>query len=129
MSPLSKNPEEWLEQAEEDLKTAEYMLKGGYNVYAVFFCHLAIEKALKGLYFKRTQLVPPKTHNLLYLLEKINEKPTADIFKFIMTINEVHIITRYPEDYKRIQQEFPLEFISSALTKSRETIKWIKARF
>jgi len=129
MSPLSTDPEEWLLQAEQDIKTAEHLLKGETRFYAVFFCHLAIEKALKGLYFKRLQATPPKTHNLFYLLEKIAEKPAEDIARFIMKINEAHLITRYPEDYNRIKQEFSSEFISSALAKSKETIEWIKSKF
>ena len=46
-------PEEWLIQADYDIDTAEYMLRGARNVYAVFMYHLALEKALKGLYQKR----------------------------------------------------------------------------
>jgi len=43
---------EWLKQAEYDLETAEYLFSGGRYLYSVFMCHLAIEKALKGLYEK-----------------------------------------------------------------------------
>ena len=67
--------------------------------------------------------------NLPYLLEKIAEKPPDDLFKFIMRLNEVHIVARYPEDIGRIQQDFSPEFISLAIEKSKETIQWIKTRF
>ncbi len=40
-------------------------------IYAVFMCHLAIEKALKGLYAQKLNEIPPKTHNLIFLVEKI----------------------------------------------------------
>lgn len=50
---MPKEPDEWLRQAEYDMETAEFMLNGGRYFYAVFMCHLAIEKALKGLYQKR----------------------------------------------------------------------------
>ncbi|NQS98738.1 MAG: HEPN domain-containing protein [candidate division Zixibacteria bacterium] len=129
MCPLSDNPFEWLEQAELDIETAEHTAKGIQRYYALFFCHLSVEKALKGLYFKRLGVCPPKTHNLPYLLEKIDEKPPEDIFKFIMKLSEVHIVTRYPEDIGRIQREFSSDFISFAIEKSKETIQWIKTRF
>src|SRR3990167_9354454 len=62
---MVKKPEEWLNQADYDMDTSEYMFNGGRYIYAVFMCHLSIEKALKGLYQNRYSKIPPKTHNLL----------------------------------------------------------------
>jgi HEPN domain-containing protein len=53
------------------MKTAEAMFNSKRFIYAVFMCHLSIEKALKGLYTLALNEVPPKTHNLVYLIEKI----------------------------------------------------------
>ena len=49
---MKRSAIEWLKQAEYDLETAEYLFSGGRYLYSVFMCHLAIEKALKGLYEK-----------------------------------------------------------------------------
>ena len=68
---MAKGPEEWFKQAEYDIKTAEAMFAARRYVYVVFMCHLSIEKALKGLYQKRLGTIPPKVHNLLYLIEAI----------------------------------------------------------
>lgn len=54
---------EWIRQSDYDLDTARYMFSGGRYAYAVFMCHLAAEKAIKGLYEQRTEEIPPKTHN------------------------------------------------------------------
>jgi HEPN domain-containing protein len=43
----------WLKQADYDMETAEFLAKGGRHFYAVFMCHLGLEKALKGLYHSR----------------------------------------------------------------------------
>lgn len=40
---------EWFEQAEYDLDTAQALRRAKRYVYAVFMCHLSVEKALKGL--------------------------------------------------------------------------------
>jgi HEPN domain-containing protein len=48
-----KQSEEWFKQADYDLETAETLLKTGRYIYAVFMCHLSIEKALKGLYAQK----------------------------------------------------------------------------
>ena len=50
---MAKTPEEWLKQADYDYETAEAMFKTGRYIYAIFMCHLAIEKTLKGLYMKK----------------------------------------------------------------------------
>ena len=47
---MEKQTEEWFKQADYDMDTADYMHKGGRHIYAVFMCHLSVEKALKGLY-------------------------------------------------------------------------------
>jgi HEPN domain-containing protein len=47
---MSKRHLEWLKQADYDLDTAEFMVSGKRYFYAVFMCHLSIEKAIKGLY-------------------------------------------------------------------------------
>ncbi|MBE0524651.1 MAG: HEPN domain-containing protein [Methanosarcinales archaeon] len=52
-------PDEWLQQAEYDIETADYLYEGERYFYAVFMCHLSIEKALKGLYVKKFSKTPP----------------------------------------------------------------------
>ena len=72
---MSEKYEEWLKQADYDMDTADAMFRSGRYFYAVFMCHLSIEKSLKGLYSKELAEVPPKTHNLLYLLKKSIRNP------------------------------------------------------
>ena len=66
------NPDEWFRQAEYDIGTAEYLFNGEKCFYAVFMSHLSIEKALKGIFIKKLKEAPPKTHNLLYIIELID---------------------------------------------------------
>ena len=54
-------------------------------------CHLSIEKALKSLNYKVLDEVPPKTHNLLYLVNKIGKKPEQELEKFIIKLNTASI--------------------------------------
>ena len=68
---MGKSPQGWLKQADYDMDTAEIMFGNKRYIYAGFMCHLSIEKALKGLYTHRLKEIPPKIHNLVYLVEKI----------------------------------------------------------
>jgi HEPN domain-containing protein len=118
---------EWLKQAEYDLETAEYLFSGGrYLYYSVFMCHLAIEKALKGLYENIIGDFPPKTHNLLYLLKKIEKVPEENMSQFIVTLNQVSITTRYPDTLEKTQEYFTQERTSNILSQTHEVLKWIK---
>ena len=123
---MKRSAIEWLKQAEYDLETAEYLFSGGRYVYSVFMCHLAIEKALKGLYENIIEDFPPKTHNLLYLLKKIEKVPEENMSQFIVTLNQVNITTRYPDTLEKTQEYFTQERTSNILSQTHEVLKWIK---
>lgn len=92
-------------------------------------CHLAIEKALKGLYQERLKDVPPKTHNLIYLLNKIGLKPQDTLGLFIAKLNEANITTRYPEDLDRLNAHYTSSVAEQILRQSQELLLWIKQQF
>ena len=93
---MEKRTEEWFKQSDYDMDTAIYMHKGGRHIYAVFMCHLAVEKALKGVYYEKRREMPPKSHNLIYLFNEIGVIPSAELGKFVVKLNEASVPTRYP---------------------------------
>jgi len=121
--------EEWLKQADYDMDTADAMFRSGRYLYAVFMCHLSIEKALKGLYSKTLAEVPPKTHNLIYLLTRIGKKPDQDLLKFITKLNTASVATRYPDDLSKIQAAYDKEITNEMIKKSKDALKWVKTQF
>lgn len=126
---MSKKPEEWLKQADYDMSVAEYMYSGGKYFYAVFMCHLAIEKALKGLFQERLNEIPPKVHNLVYLLDKTGGKQPEDIGKFLVKLNEANVATRYPEELAVLQRNYTQPVVNDILSKSKEALEWIKSQY
>ena len=123
---MDKRILEWLKQADYDMDTADFMCKGGRYFYAVFMCHRAIEKALKGLYQQNLQETPPKTHNLIYLLNKIGLRPDEDRGRIITRLNEANIATRYPDDIDKLQSNYTKEITAQILTQAKEALEWIK---
>jgi len=117
---------EWIKQADYDLDTAKYMFNGGRYSYTVFMCHLAIEKAIKGLYAHKTGKIPPKTHNLVHLLFQLGIKPEKHIAKAIAILNEANIAARYPESLEVLQKNYTEPVTSDILKQSEEVIKWIR---
>lgn len=125
---MAKNPQEWLKQADYDMETAEIMFDNKRHIYAVFMCHLSIEKALKGLYTQKLNKTPPKTHNLIFLVEKIKLELSEDLYDFIFTLNGVSVPTRYPDELQKLQKDYNTAKTRVLLEKSKEALKWLKAR-
>lgn len=126
---MAIDPEEWLRQADYDIDTAQDMLEKGRNFYVVFMCHLAVEKALKGLFWKKLGIIPPKTHDLMHLLRRIGLQPSAELKEFFVQLTEAQVATRYPEDFRTLQKEFHKTVVIEIMNKSKEAIEWIKKQF
>ncbi len=126
---MDDRQKEWLKQADYDMDTADAMQSAGRYFYAVFMCHLSIEKALKGLYAKFLDEVPPKTHNLLYLLNKIGKKPEAELERFLIKLNTASVATRYPDDLAKIQAAYTQDAAREMIAKSKDLLIWVKTQF
>jgi len=126
---MDKRSLEWLRQADYDIDTAEFMFAGGRFFYAVFMCHLSVEKAIKALYQQRLKQTPPKTHNLIYLLKKIDIRPAEANGRFIVKLNEASVVTRYPEDIDKLHKQYTEDIVKNLLAESKEVLEWIKAQF
>ncbi len=120
--------DEWFKQADYDMDTAEFMFSGERYFYSVFMCHLSIEKALKGIYIQKSKNAPPKTHNLLYLLEFIDLELPEDMYDFVFTLNRVSVLTRYPDDLKKMLEDYNKEKTKEILGKGKELLRWLKKK-
>jgi HEPN domain-containing protein len=121
-------PDEWLRQAQYDMETADYLFDGERYFYTVFMCHLSIEKALKGLYVKRFNKTPPKTHNLIYLIEFINIDIPENHYDVIFTLNRISVPARYPNNLQTILKEFNKSKTIEVIEQSKEVLKWLKTK-
>ncbi len=125
---MAIKPDEWLRQAQYDMETADYLFEGERYFYAVFMCHLSIEKALKGLYVKRFNKTPPKTHNLIYLIEFINIDIPGNHYDVIFTLNRISVPARYPDNLQTILKEFKKSKTIEVIEQSKEVLKWLKTK-
>jgi HEPN domain-containing protein len=128
MNRKLKSAREWFNQAKYDLETAEAMFKAKRYIYTIFMCHLSLEKALKGLHTKKFSQVPPKIHNLIYLIEKMGLKPPEEIYDSIFSLNRVSIPTRYPDDLPKMLKEYNQKSTKAMLKSSEEALEWLKTK-
>ena len=118
--------EEWFFQSDYDLETAQQMLQSGRNIYCIFMCHLSLEKALKGLFIKRFNEIPPKLHSLMYFVNKTQLVISDEYLLFIEKIDKLSITTRYPEDLRAMITLYTPEQTKSIYEQTKEIQQWLK---
>jgi HEPN domain-containing protein len=124
---VKKEVKNWVDSAEYDLGTAEHMLKAGRYVYCIFMCHLALEKVLKARVEQETGKTPPRTHNLLYLLNLTGLSGVEEeALTFVSELNNLSVVTRYPEDFQRTLEAFSEDRAKAFLEKTRRIFRWIQ---
>ena len=88
----------WIESAKEDWKVAQHLYDKKDYAYALFFCHLTIEKILKAIYTEQIEKIAPYTHSLVYLAEKTKLNLTEKQLELLEIITDFNIEARYPDE-------------------------------
>ena len=104
------------------------MFKGGRNIYAVFMCHLAIEKIIKGVYSKIIGNDPPKTHDLVYLSEMTNLNLTEDFTKFLDSLNDLSVPTRYPDELEKLIVQYDKKRTKIIINQTKDLLQCLKEK-
>jgi len=115
-----------LDSACYDLETAEHMFNTGRYIYTIFMSQLAIEKILKAKVQEIADKMPPRSHNLRYLIKLSGLEPNKAMFEFISKLSDVSIVTRYPEDFGELQRVYGREAAQKYLMEAKEAFQWIK---
>lgn len=89
----------WIKSAEEDLITAESLLKEKRYLHCLFFCHLFLEKVFKAVFISRKHTAPPWIHDLLKLASESDIELEENTKKDLREISRFNITARY-DDYK-----------------------------
>ncbi len=110
----------WL-QAKKDFEVAKGNQSLNEPYAAIFFCHQAVEKALKAIFIIKKQESPGSTHSLLYLAKEVhfpeNLKPV------LIELSPAYITTRYPD----ATGELPYKIFDK--TKAEYFIKFLEVFF
>ena len=112
----------WRNNAQIDFESAQILFKNNKTLHSLFFCHLAIEKILKACFVKQINKIPPKTHNLFILTEKINLTLSEDDEIFLGILMKYQLEGRYP-DYNPIIPD--TKTAQSYLEKTGSLLEWL----
>jgi HEPN domain-containing protein len=122
---VQKQIEYWINGADEDIATAELLIREKRTLHGLFFCHLVIEKAIKAHIVKKSEDVAPRSHNLIYLSELAELEFDEAAQTFLGILMKYQLQGRYP-DYDPVlpDQQRVIEY----LNKTKELLQWLKMK-
>ena len=122
-----KHIDYWLKSADKDWDVLLYLMKGKKYVHALFFGHLYLEKLCKTLWVQNNiDNHPPKTHNLLKLLNEANILLSEDDQLFLVKLNKYQIEGRYPEDIENLYAITHKSLVTEYIKKIKHLELWLR---
>jgi HEPN domain-containing protein len=125
MIDIKKQIEYWTKGAEDDLLTAELLIREKRILHGLFFCHLVIEKAIKAHVVKTSDEIAPRSHNLIYLSEKADLVFDNETEIFIGILMKYQLQGRYP-DYNPVLPNILV--VNEYFEKTKALLQWLKER-
>ena len=125
MIDIKKQIDYWINGAEDDLKTADLLIREKRILHGLFFCHLVIEKAIKAHVVKTSGEVAPRSHNLIYLTEKTVLELDNETEIFLGILMKYQLQGRYP-DYNPVLPD--ITKVNEYFEKTNTLLKWLKER-
>jgi HEPN domain-containing protein len=91
----------------------------------IFFCHLALEKALKALYVEKYNDIPEKTHSLVLLIDLLELEPPPHLIDSLIVINRLGITGRYPHNLEKVLEQYTKGQAKKLVNETQEILTWL----
>lgn len=88
---------QWLRHSVTDLDTARFLFKARKYLYVGFMCQQAVEKCLKGIICQEMDITPPRTHNLISLVDLLDGPFDDAQRQLLQSLTEYYLNNRYPD--------------------------------
>jgi HEPN domain-containing protein len=112
----------WRDGASEEWSVCQELLEKGRLRHALFFAHLALEKALKARVCERTQDLAPRTHNLVRLAQVAEVEVTEERMRVLAALNEFSQAGRYPDSTSPTPTA---ELVKQRVDEADEVFRWL----
>ena len=113
----------WLNAAENDWRAVNVLFLNSNYLQSLFFCHLVIEKIIKAIWVKDNESNhPPRTHNLLYLLDQTKSILNETQLDFLLKLNNFQIDGRYP-DYQNLIYKIATKTFTNDIIEQTDKIR------
>jgi len=119
----------WLTYAQNDMDSAEFMLKSGRWFYTLFMCQQAIEKLVKGLYIICIDDNVSRFHDINNIFDrykdKLSEQLTDERAELFDNLSQFYLRSRYPDYTSALASITTSEIAHSIYEKSKEAFQWL----
>lgn len=122
---VAKQIDYWVRSSTSDIGTSKILCKNKKYLEALFFAHLSLEKALKAHVVKKTEDIPPYSHNLILLAKKGDIKLANSKKEFLAEMNRYQIQGRYPDDRYKLSKTVNYKEASNIIKKVKEIREWL----
>ncbi|MDO9399748.1 MAG: HEPN domain-containing protein [bacterium] len=129
MTKINEQINYWEKSAERNLKTALSLFKTKHYDACLFFCHLTLEKLLKGLVVKQIKKAAPYIHDLERLTLLIKLSFTKDQIENIKIISEFSLAGRYDDEKFAFYKKCTKKYTEKYLNISKELYLWLKEQY
>ncbi|MBU4375378.1 HEPN domain-containing protein [Patescibacteria group bacterium] len=129
MDKIKQQIEYWETSAGRNWKTALGLFELKHYDSCLFFCHLTIEKMLKGLAVKQTGKSAPYIHRLDQLSSLAELKPTEEQLKNLKIISGFNISGRYDEIKFAFYEKCTSQYTEEYLEISKQLYLWLKKQY
>ena len=106
----------WIDTSQSDWVTVEAMFSTERYLHCLFWAHLVLEKLAKAHWVKNHEdNIPPKVHNVIWLLEESQVEISTEDKTFLEVFNRFQLSTRYPDYLRKIDKICTKELTMSQL--------------
>jgi len=121
MMPKQQHINYGVDTAQYDWIGAESAFHAKNYVHCLFWAHLVLEKLAKAHWVKTHQdNIPPRVHNVVWLLEQSDIDFGEEIMSFLKKFNDFQLSGRYPDYTNNIYEMCTKEFTHKQLEKVKE---------
>lgn len=126
MDKIRKEAKDWFDGALVDLEEARSALVNSRVNWALFAAHQSIEKALKAAFIILKRDRPPRTHDLVRLINELGIELPEDLRVGISELSPYYVIARYPNaGLERPWEHIDKELARRLLAMAEEVVKSI----
>ncbi len=125
MFNVEKQINYWQQGSEDDFETAGILIENKKYIHGLFFCHLSVEKIIKALIVKNIEDIPPKSHDLFYLMKIANIDLLTEHEQIIQILMKYQLEGRYPEYYPKQPDDKQIVYF---FDRTKELLTWFRKK-
>lgn len=129
MNDINKQIDYWKISAEHDWKIALDLFKTKHYDACLFFCHLTLEKLLKGLFVKFNNDSAPYIHDLAKLGNLAGLNLTDEQITNLRIISQFNIAGRYDNFKQEFYKQCTKDYTEKYLSITNHFYLWLKEKF